>query len=476
MSSEMKDEDMGAGPPQGPWRRLFLDAMVAEESKGLSRTFHAAKKHPNNPVLQCDKPWEEATKFAGPYLYGTVMWDEGRLRMWYQWLHDGVHIGYAESLDGVTWTKPNLGLIEFKGSTDNNIVISSWQREKTGGAGALPSVIKRPGEADPAKRYALYCYDRVGGPCVAFSPDGWRWQFSPETVEQPLFTSSDVLNFFWDPYRSRYTATWKCGSRRGRSVGVAWSADGMNWTKPVDGPVFVPDDLDPDATQIYGMPVFPYQGLYIGLPWIYNARYFKYGAYTVQRLYEAQEDSPRTVDVQLAWSWDLINWTRPPDRQPFIPRGAAGEFDGGMIYTARAPVQRGDHLFFYYGGFDGPHDEPQVKGSIGLATLRLDGFCSMRAGKAEGWLIARREPLRAPRVIINAKTAQDGYIAAEILDRHNRPLPGFSREKCVPFRGDAVRHVLQWKTAQFSEEQRDGDKKIRFYLKNADLYSYLPEL
>jgi hypothetical protein len=470
----MKDEDLVPGPPQGPWRRLFLDATVVEESKNLSRMFHAAEKHPANPVLKGDTPWEDAPRLSGPYLYGTVMWDEGSLRMWYQWLHDGVHIGYAESLNGVSWTKPSLGIIEFKGSTENNMVISSWQRGKTGGAGALPSVIKRPWETDPAKRYALFCYDRTAGARVAFSPDGWRWTFAAETAGKPLFTSSDVLNFFWDPYRSRYTATWKCRSRRGRSVGVAWSAGGMTWTKPIDGPVFVPDDLDPDATQIYGMPVFPYQGLYIGLPWIYNARHFKYGAYTVQRLHEAQEDSPRTVDVQLAWSWDLINWTRPPQRLPLIPRGTAGEFDSGMIYTARAPVQVGDRLFFYYGGFDGPHDEPKVKGSIGVATLRLDGFCSMRAGSMEGWLITRREPLRAPQVAINAKITEDGYIVAEILDRHNRVLPGFSRGDCVPFRGDAVRHVLQWKMAQFPRAQMDGDKKIRFYLRNADLYSYLP--
>jgi hypothetical protein len=310
---------------------------------------------------------------------------------------------------------------------------------------------------------------------VAFSPDGLRWQFAPETAEKGLFPSSDVLNFFWDPYHSRTTATWKCGSRRGRSVGVVWSADDMIWTKPVDGPVFLPDDLDPDATQIYGMPAFPYQSLYIGLPWIYNARFFKDGPYTVEKMREAQTDSPRTVDVQLSWSWDLINWTRPPRRHPFIPRGSAGEFDRGMIYTARAPVPVGDRLFFYYGGFDLPHDEPMAKGSIGVATLRLDGFCSMRAGSAEGWLITRREPLRVPQAAINAKTGEDGCIVAEILDRHKRVLPGFSRADCVPFTGDAVRHLLRWKTPRFPEARIDEDKKIRFYLKHADLYSYLPD-
>jgi len=233
--------------------------------------------------------------------------------------------------------------------------------------------------------------------------------------------------------------------------------------------------LDPDATQVYGMPVFPYQGLYIGLPWIYRSRWFKYGSYTDQRMYEVEKDSPCTMDVQLSWSWDLVNWTRPPAREQFIPRGGEGEFDSGMIYTARAPVLVGDRLYFYYGGWVGAHNSPKARSNIGLATLRLDGFCSMRAGVEEGWLISRREPFLIPRVTINAKTGKDGYVAAELLDRHNEVLPGFSREECTPFAGDSIRHVLTWKTKELPKSHINEDKKIRFFLKNADLYSYLPD-
>ncbi|MBM4080582.1 MAG: hypothetical protein FJ278_12845, partial [Planctomycetes bacterium] len=51
-------DDLIAGKPKGPWRRLFLDAMVVESQQGLSRVFHAAEKHPQNPVIRGDKPWE----------------------------------------------------------------------------------------------------------------------------------------------------------------------------------------------------------------------------------------------------------------------------------------------------------------------------------------------------------------------------------------------------------------------------------
>ena len=478
-TSAQPADDLLAGPAKGPWRRLFLDAMVVERQEGLTRVFHDAEKHPANPVLRRDKPWEGGASYPGPYLYGTVMWDEGKLRMWYHTHASGYLNCYAESTDGVTWTKPNLGLRDFFRSKDNNLFLTVTQdpdeKPPTKSAGQChnPGVIKRPGEKDPQKRYALFCYGAdYGHARVAFSPDGLRWTFAPETAAKGLLASGDVLNFFFDPYNSRYVATWKTANRRGRAVGMAWSPDGLKWTKPVEGPLFVADDLDPDATQIYGMPVFPYQGLYIGLPWIYNARWFKSGVYTNKRLYEAEKDSPCTMDVQLAWSWDLLNWTRPPARAPFIRRGKPGEFDCGMIYTARAPVQVGDRLCFYYGGFNGPHNDPKSSANIGLATLRLDGFCSMRAGEREGWLISRREQMGQPQVVINAKTGAEGCVAAELLDSDGKVLPGFSRDDCARFRGDSIRHVLKWKAGHFEPSQGDGGKKIRFILRNADLFSY----
>lgn len=470
-------EDTLAGSPRGPWRRLFLDGAVVEEQQGLRKVFHAATKHPGNPIIKADKPWEGQSAITGPYVYGTVLREGEKFRLWYQVLHQGNHVGYAESRDGIVWTKPALGLIEFKGSKANNLVVSAFQPEAAGGGHCHnPGVLQRPDESDPRRRYALYGFDGEAGHArVAFSADGLRWMYAPETEKHALFTSSDVVNFCRDPYQGRYFATWKTRNRRGRAVGVAWSEDGLAWTKPIDGPVFVADDLDPDDTQIYGLPAFPYQGLYLGQPWLYRARYFKHGDYTVKKLHEAQEDSPRTMEVQLAWSWDLINWTRPPLREEFIPRGAAGEWDGGMIVTARAPVVVGDKLFFYYGGMDGLHDDRRVNAGIGLATLRLDGFCSMRAAAGAGWLITRREPFHTPAVTINARTAPDGFVAAEILDRRNRVVPGFSKRDCLAFTGDSVRHVLKWSTPQLPSKPKRDDYKLRFWLKDAELFSYLPE-
>lgn len=475
-------EDLIVGTSSGPWRRLFLDSTVVEDQAGLDRVFHSPEKHASNPVVPKDKSWEGPPGRGGPYLYGTVMRQGERLRMWHQIGGGGNRNGYAESVDGIVWTKPNLGLVAIRGSTENNVFLWTTQNPnedppyKKNGQCHNPCVIHRPWEEDPAKRYALFCYSPDYRKArAAFSPDGLRWTFVPETADEALFPSSDVLNFFHDPYQERYVATVKTGSRRGRAVTMALSKDGLDWERPVPGPVFVADDLDPDATQVYGMPVFPYQGLYIGQPWIYHARWFKEGRYTDKRMGEAEKGSACTVDVQLSWSWDLINWTRPPGREPFIPLGAEGEFDSHMIYTATGPVQVRDRLYFYYGGWNGPHDTREREAAIGLAALRLDGFCSLRAGPEEGWLISRRESFNTPAVIINARTKDEGYVVAEILDRHDRVMKGFSRSECLSFVGDATRHRLTWKKTAFDESQLEGDKKLRFYLRRAELYSYLPE-
>lgn len=452
------DPVMGGGPP---FRRLFLDAMVMEESDNLERVFHPAKKYHGNPIFKGEAAWEG----WGPNIGGTVIKHNGKLRMYYYCIgdEDPTKVCLAESEDGLHWTRPNLGLVEWKGSKENNIINCSTMVGKL----AHPD--------SPNRAWITFSKRRLG-----YSPDGLQWTWDQR--ERDLFSSSDVLNFFFDPYKNRMCATWKCSNRRHRACGVVWSKDLVTWEKPYNGPVFVADDLDPDPTQIYGMPVCAYQGMYIGMPLIYHARWLKYGKYTsAEVMFEAQEGSPKNGDIQLAWSWDLVNWTRTPKREPFIPNGPDKAFDCGFIGVAREPLVMGDELWIYYSGWDqvhvnkgNPWDTKYPKAAVGLATIRLDGFCSMRAGESEGWLISRREVFNTPKVTINAKCAPGGYVVAELVDRNNNVIRGFEKKSCVPYTGDSVRGELTWMTKEFPQEIIDKDKKVKFYLKNANLYSYLP--
>lgn len=265
---------------------------------------------------------------------------------------EGTWNSYAESNDGIAWTKPMLGVIDFKGSKENNLFATrsmglSEKPPRDYGQCHNPSVIHQPWHPDPARCYALYCSHEFYVH-VAFSPDGLKWTFTPPKNGKGLFESGDVVNFFHDPYRGRYVATWKTATSRGGAVGVATSPDGLVWNKSLDGAVMFADDLDPDATQLYGMPVFPYQGYYLGLPWIYHVRWPKDRRATDAELAVAEKTSPNTMDVQFAWSRDLTHWTAPPiepalpPREELIPRHSrpAGRCWSATSFTSTTVLEK----------------------------------------------------------------------------------------------------------------------------------------
>ena len=113
-----EDGSIYAGPP---FRRLFLDAMVTEQSDSLTRVFHSAAKHADGPVIRADRPWEG----WGPYLYGTVLWDDGKLKLWYSCIGNGsnceaaAQIGKAiaekASAAGITAVKLDRGHNRYHG-------------------------------------------------------------------------------------------------------------------------------------------------------------------------------------------------------------------------------------------------------------------------------------------------------------------------------------------------------------------------
>lgn len=486
-----------AGAPNGPWRRLFLDdARVARQS-GLRRVFHPARKHPGNPVIKKTEPWEG----FGPYVHGTVLREGDRLRMWY-FIYSGRYMNaYAESSDGLTWLKPKLGLCEFKGAKDNNLILSD---EKVTALALNLSVIQsptrhplpregrsfsevssygdgaRPWVVDPAQRYIAFFNSLASRPlrqAFAVSPDGIHWTIGLDTLKG--LSSGDEMRVFYDPYERRYVATCKTGkARRGRAASIALSPDGVQWQRINAGePVVYSLETGKQAHQIYNMAVFPYQGLYIGLPNTYHAGWPDHDPPVRDgELAEGEKDTPTTGEIEIAWSRDLTAWQRPPGagQCPFIALGPSGAFDSGMVMgVANAPVIMGDELWFYYGGWDGPHRSATRNAAIGLATLRLDGFVSL-AADAEGWLITPPEAFTKPAVLVNAKVAPGGKLVAELLDDHDRPILGFDRRLCEPFTGDSVRHQLTWRDAAQRGLPAGARPKLRFFLSKAELYSYRP--
>ena len=85
----------------------------------------------------------------------------------------GHNLCYATSTDGLQWDKPELGFVEFEGSTANNILLQdvSWTH----------CVLKDDADADGDRRYKLLYWPEDGsGIYAAFSPDGVHWKLCDE--------------------------------------------------------------------------------------------------------------------------------------------------------------------------------------------------------------------------------------------------------------------------------------------------------
>jgi hypothetical protein len=194
------------------------------------------------------------------------------------------------------------------------------------------------------------------------------------------------------------------------------------------------------------------------------------------------------LDAQLAYSRNGLTWQRAGQRQPFLHRGSPGDWDEMMSCVPTIPIVVGDELNIYYGGSNSHHDwwvvgtregldVPEAKDisivqhGIGLAKLRVDGFVSLRTGPVrEGLLVTPSMAAKGTHLLINANCQPGGYIDVEVTDQQGRVIPGLSRAEVVRFNGNAVGHRINWsKSDLWSESQI---VKLRFWMRNSDLYSF----
>ncbi len=294
----------------GPWQ-LFVDDSVLVARTNLTRTYHPFQKYEDNPVLTGDRPWEYGDKTPGQgivYLYGTVLPNESGpgYRMWYAclpWYSEtepagAGHTLYATSVDGITWTKPNLGIRTYNGSTDNNMIYN-----RTVGSG-ITSVIHTPWDPDPARKYRFMNKD-PGGYWASWAPDGI---YTVDAPNNPVFTGgSDVGQFMWNPFNQVYRGYVKNGwtdwnGLQRRAVALTQTTDIQTW--PAEQLILTPDPIDDrwssnpvHRTHFYGLSAFAYESMYLGLLWIFRAN-------------DAQGNLNGPVYAEIVSSRDGVHWTR----------------------------------------------------------------------------------------------------------------------------------------------------------------------
>jgi len=447
--------------------QLFIDDEVIESHTRVHRAIHQPQRFGPDPILRPERPWEGNCIC----LYGTVLRspDTGLYHIYYQTFNkvappENTYICCATSADGLNWEKPELGEVPYRGSRRNNIILAGFH----GGVDS-PSVILDPGEPDARRRYKLLTYGRGpdgrGGLYAAFSADGLHWQALPEPVVPSV---GDRTNVMLDPGKPRpYVAYTRrhtmMQDHARRTVYRSDSADFLEWSDP--RLALAPDLADHYDIQFYGFSAFRYESIYVGL---------------IQVLH-SQED---VQDLQLAVSRDNVTWRRVEPRQVFFPRGRRDGWEGAWVCVAsNPPLERDGRLWFYYEGRTESHGQawPFPRGAIGVAVLRRDGFASLDAGPVEAHVTTRPFAWPGGRLLVNldCKAAvgategaqQVGFARLEVLDDAGNPVPGFTRDECETFRGDALDHEFAWPGTTL-DALKGKAIRLRFWLVNASLYGF----
>ncbi len=449
----------------GQRRQLLLDDALIAAGDGVTRRVNPVVKHPANPVIRPVEPWEP----SGYLTYGSVIYDADE-RRYKAWCHSvvgapslqhvpklpGGGLFYFTSEDGIAWQRPPLPDVPVHGRPSHIVPLwnARWPEHEGAPYHEVFGVHKDADAPDPRKRYTLgflYLKRNYFGPGmhphhpgqlrglgVAYSPDGIHW----DALEHPvtLATSDGATSWCRDPVSRRYllygrgkaydpevVARFRDDPRfvhnAGRAVVRAESPDFEHWTPEHGQLVMTSDVQDGVGADIYGMQVFPYEGLYIGLVQVFH--------HYAERAW---------LEIQLAVSRDSLHFERLSDRTPFIPVGGVGAWDRFNNSLATNPPHAvGDALRIYYAGRNYVHsgactgpDNGRDAGilplaGVGVGSIKRDRFAGMEASFAAGTLRTRPLLVEGRTLHLNAD-APFGRVAVRLLRPDGTPIPGMAAQ------------------------------------------------
>jgi hypothetical protein len=434
-------------------RYLFLDPAILASSENA--TLHVRPPEAREVVIRPDRPWEQLM-----ISFFLTVRDEGeKLRLWYI-CRDGQNqpnVAYAESVDGVHWTKPNLGIVEYDGNRDNNLV----------GIPNLEGVVFRDDSASADERYVYLTNVYHEGVIRFYSPDGLRWQKSAEIL---LPFESDTQNVtFWDQRIGRYVMYlrgWDPGTdttrRRkvvrlelddyrgrlplrpsGRITHPASAAPTrLPWIVDEIPTVLAVDQDDPPMTDIYNLSAQPYPldpSWYVGFPSFYRHR--------PESDDPPYENGGRT-EIHFVGSRDGVHWQRY-DRAVYIAPGLVETGRGNMAYMGTGLVVRGDEIWHYATGFHSQHGDVAARqartdGQIVRYVQRLDGFVSLTTADTPGE--ARTVPVRVSgrQLRLNLDTGGLGALQVGLVDADGERVSGYGLDQCDPLQINSTGALVTW--------------------------------
>ncbi len=486
---------MGAGFANGSdpvvlknTRELFVDDYILASSTGLETRLGTATRA--GTAISLDKKWE--SPFGGAYI--SVFHNGEKFQMYYRGAFgegDGNNLTcYAESADGKTWDRPNLGIIDLGGSRENNVVIAP---QSPGFPAHNISVFydSRPGV--PAEERYKAVGGGTGGKAAHqkagtvralyrfISADGKHWkQQSPEPMFRDwALDSQNVL--VWLPAEqcfAIYMRTWTADvpgqpfryfsiPNNIRTIARSTAKDFSGpWSTPVrmtfgETPM---EDLYTNATQ----PYFRAPQILISMPFRFVPNRVVLSEEKLNQ-YEIQRTQRKGVSDAVLLTSRGGNAYQRKFMESFVRPGmddsswaARSNMPGtGFIQTGPAELS-----FFVVRGYASNQER------IERMALRLDGFAALHAGYKVGHAVTRKLKLEGKRLALNLSTSARGMIKVVVLDETGGEISGFGEADAREHVGDSVDLTAGWKSGKSIGELSGQTVQLKFILQDADLYSF----
>lgn len=471
----------------GSRRVLFLDEQFMAHRSNLELRLQVPQAR--ETVFTYDAAWEgSGSDFQRLIRVGDT------LRMYYMATKltstDGKKLGgqptfacVIESKDGVHWSRPDLGLVEFQGSKHNNIV---WSEPKLDNF--TPFLDSNPA-CPPAEKFKATAGFHTG--LIAYvSPDGLHWS---RLSDRPIITNGKFdtqNNAFWDAERKQYwcyvrgfhdangrsTDDTKHGTR---DIRAATSKDFRTWT---DARILEFPGSPDEA--LYTNQVEPYYRapeIFVGFPTRYVDRNFSAAAMRAlpdpEHRQHRMSFSPRygttVTDGQFMTSrdgyafhrWDETFIRPGPERSNNWVYGD-GYQSLGLIETPAEDPTAPHELSFYA-------DEGHWKEGETLRryTIRIDGFVSLHARQSPGEFTSPAFTFSGKELSLNFATAAAGSVRVELQDADGHPLPGFALADCDELFGDTLARTVTWHDQPDVSALAGKSLRLRVVMNEADLFS-----
>jgi hypothetical protein len=461
----------------GKRRELFVDRCLVDGMRGTALRLH----HPVSAgaALWFDEPW--ARPSAG---YGTVILDGDRYRFYYRKTYeetgsdDSVNqvTCYAESDDGVTWHRPELGLYEVAGTRDNNVV---WAGLGPTSHNFAPFVDQRPGVL-PEQRYKALAGTQTTGLLGFASPDGIHWQSVQDAPLLPSiegdyrYDSQNVA--FWSAHEGCYVCYFRSWRDNVRTISRATSDDFRHWS-----PAQAMDFGETPLEHLYINQTHPYYRaphIYVALAARFmpgrkvlsdeEGQQYNVGAHRgVGYWQDCSEAVLLTSRGGSRYDRTFMEaFVRPgPDRRNWVSRSNYPAL--GVVPTRRGPDGVEAEMSLYV-----MRHNQQPTAHLERLTLRVDGFCSVYAPYAGGEMVTKPFCFGGRELVLNYATGAAGHVRLELLNEDQLAIAGYTLEDADLLIGDEVERVMSWQGQTDLSRLAGQAVRLRVQLKDADVYSF----